>query len=1511
MSEAQESPSGRTRRQKSGKSACLLALQKLKQLKGSKHKYEIDELENVYEEVDEQEYSKTVIKRQNDDWIVDDGESGYIEDGREIFDDDLDESSIQHAMKHGNSGPRKKKKNITKSKKSIQDMIMLMPSNKKVNNTVEDDILGDLMSELKKEDTKKVSDSNDGRAKFCKTYCINNMSNQDVESKKKVTTSDNDICLSMDISNDSDNDEPMFGTLEKIDSKKKSININKTSNNDARPQSTSQEITNDVSDESQSLSIDKCSSVKEVSASQIIEDESLDISEYVGDLFEVDFENSSLNENEHLKGSVSTISKPENHTKTKSLTLCKDSDILEENSEIFNQIWNDDFGMQATNVEVSAENADVSIPFIKNSAGEQIFRFYWWDAYEDSFKQPGIVYLFGKVYVPSTKTYCSCCLTVKNIPRRIYLLPREFIKNSSDSEPRQTSIHDVYKEFNEFANKSGIKEFRSSQVSKYYAFEQEDTPKFSDYLEVRYSTNYPLIDSGYSGPAIEKIFGTTVKSLELLLIERNIKGPCWLDVKCAIPTGIQTSWCKLNITCMKMENISVSSESQNLAIPPMVIATLNVRVSAHAKSQQNEVVMVGILLHHKYNIDKERPKPPHLFKQSFCLITKPRDIPWPRQVQGVLSKIKYTTIIRCENEHDLLEELLKIIENVDPDLFIGYDCGFQFDVLLHRIFNLRVSNWSRIGKLKRSVHPIIKGKINIGQAMAGRPLCDIQISAKELNLKVRSYDLQSLCIAVLKQNENEYKELKPGECPLFYNTVEKMENLIKRTLMEASYILSITFELEILPLALQITSIAGNILSRTLSAGRAERNEYLLLHAFHLKNYITPDKQQGKLKKDIEGDNPRRKKAAYAGGLVLTAQKGFYDTLILLMDFNSLYPSIIQEYNLCFTTVPGAAYADYEDLEIPDSSLEPGVIPTEIRKLVESRVEIKKLMKAPNISSELKVQYNIRQMALKLTANSMYGCLGATHCRFYAKGLAALITSKGREILQDTKRMVEKLNYDVIYGDTDSIMIKTNILDYDEVFSIGKKIKQEVNKLYKKVELDIDGVFRYLLLLQKKKYAAVTMTKLPNGKIQLNQEHKGLDIVRRDWCQLACETGKRILNQLFSEQSNDTRVEEIFSILQTVSKSVRENQVPLSSLIVTKQLSKNPHEYPDRKQAHVSVALRLNKEGGRMWKVGDTISYIICEDGTDKSATERAYHIDEFKKKDNLKIDINYYLMNQILPVVLRICEPIEGIDDVLLARNLGLENVYKSKATVNEQNNFNAPILINEDRFKYCFPLKFNCKNEKCKAEVTLNGVTSLIAEGNRLSLGMCPNPECTMPPWKYLKAIQNELQLALRSLIDTYYESWLECENPLCSYRTKKLPLTFNAKYPKCPKCMDAFMHRVYSDMQLYNQICFYHHIFDINQPQYKSLLSNYSREVISAYETLRETTEKFLKCNAYSVINLGAIFTCKHSKYSKRSNNFIENDVSYEETPNTENLIIDESDDEFIINLSNKTFLMNTDT
>lgn len=103
---------------------------------------------------------------------------------------------------------------------------------------------------------------------------------------------------------------------------------------------------------------------------------------------------------------------------------------------------------------------------------------------------------------------------------------------------------------------------------------------------------------------------------------------------------------------------------------------------------------------------------------------------------------------------------------------------------------------------------------------------------------------------------------------------------------------------------------------------------------------------------------------------MLDPKVGLYDKLILVMDFNSLYPSIIQEFNICFTTV----------LSSSDNS-EPGILPIEIRKLVESRRQVKQLMEAPDLASDLKMRYNIRQMALKLTANSMYGCLGFSNSR--------------------------------------------------------------------------------------------------------------------------------------------------------------------------------------------------------------------------------------------------------------------------------------------------------------------------------------------------------------------------------------------------------------------------------------------------------------------------------------------------------------------------------------------------
>ena len=105
----------------------------------------------------------------------------------------------------------------------------------------------------------------------------------------------------------------------------------------------------------------------------------------------------------------------------------------------------------------------------------------------------------------------------------------------------------------------------------------------------------------------------------------------------------------------------------------------------------------------------------------------------------------------------------------------------------------------------------------------------------------------------------------------------------------------------------------------------------------------------------------------------------------------------------------------------------------------------------------------------------MYGCLGFSNSRFFAQPIAALVTSKGRETLQRSVDIAQNtVGLEVIYGDTDSIMINTRLndeKDLKKVKELGEKVKKEVNRQYRTLELEIDGIFRTMLLLKKKKYA--------------------------------------------------------------------------------------------------------------------------------------------------------------------------------------------------------------------------------------------------------------------------------------------------------------------------------------------------------------------------------------------------------------------------------------------------------
>ena len=226
-----------------------------------------------------------------------------------------------------------------------------------------------------------------------------------------------------------------------------------------------------------------------------------------------------------------------------------------------------------------------------------------------------------------------------------------------------------------------------------------------------------------------------------------------------------------------------------------------------------------------------------------------------------------------------------------------------------------------------------------------------------------------------------------------------------------------------------------------------------------------------------------------------------------------------------------------------------GILPKLIATLVSRRRQVKSLMKDKKATADELATWDIKQLALKLTANSMYGCLGYTQSRFYARPLAMLTTFKGREILRSTKDLAESTQLRVIYGDTDSVMINTNADSMEEALKMGNEFKRSVNERYKLLEIDIDNVFRRLLLHAKKKYAAINMIEI-DGKYVDKLEVKGLDMKRREYCALSKEVSSHLLNEILSGEDPELVAAKVHEYLRELSAKMREEKIPKPKYII-------------------------------------------------------------------------------------------------------------------------------------------------------------------------------------------------------------------------------------------------------------------------------------------------------------------------------------------------------------------------
>ena len=160
----------------------------------------------------------------------------------------------------------------------------------------------------------------------------------------------------------------------------------------------------------------------------------------------------------------------------------------------------------------------------------------------------------------------------------------------------------------------------------------------------------------------------------------------------------------------------------------------------------------------------------------------------------------------------------------------------------------------------------------------------------------------------------------------------------------------------------------------------------------------------------------------------------------------------------------------------------------------------------------------------------------------------------------------------------------------------------------------------------------------------------------------------------------------IHETLEKIAKDLKEGNIGLPDLAITKSLTKDPNDYPDKKSLpHVQVALRMNSKGGKKLRAGDTVAYVICDDGSQLAATQRAFHLEEVRENTSLKIDIHYYLAQQLHPVVSRLCDPLDGTDASRIAQCLGLDPEQYRRAIRHEMNQDEENNIKDEDRFRQC----------------------------------------------------------------------------------------------------------------------------------------------------------------------------------------------------------------------------------
>jgi len=653
------------------------------------------------------------------------------------------------------------------------------------------------------------------------------------------------------------------------------------------------------------------------------------------------------------------------------------------------------------------------------------------------------------------------------------------------------------------------------------------------------------------------------------------------------------------------------------------------------------------------------------FQIAVSLIQYGSDVPYDKTCfcyKKTDSNLDGCTIKSYDTEREMLMAFKGYLMEKDIDIITGWNIfGFDLEYIMKRAVMTKCDQtFYEMSKLKNHSCELVYKKLSSSALgdnalkilpMPGRFIFDLFHEVKK-GYKLDSYKLDNVSKLYLGDNKI---DMPPKE--MFARFVEEdpiklrevAEYCVKDTLLPHRLL----SKLSILVNLLEMAKATWVPLCYLVERGQQIKVFSLLTKKAREMGFMIPTISWGQYSAD-----------GYEGATVLDAQKGAYYTPITALDFEGLYPSIMMAHNLCYSSmvmdskyenIPGITYETFGFYKFAQDV--PSLLPSILLELKQFRKQAKKDM--AQSSGALKEMYNGKQLAYKVSMNSVYGFTGASKGMLPCVQIASTVTLKGRSMIDETKAYVEK-NFPgakVRYGDTDSVMIEFDVgnrtgkeaIEYS--WEIGERAAQECTKLFKAPNnLELEKVYCPYFLYSKKRYAAKLWTKGKDGNMNMDYiDVKGLQLVRRDNTPHMREVCKELLDVVL--ESSDTGPPKELALQRAIE--LIEGDVPNEKLILSQGLSDsykakgftvsiNSPDITDINQAHVQVVRKMReRQPGSEPQSGDRVPYILIDTGDPKAKAFEKSEDPKYAKDNNLKIDYNYYFINKFLNPVCDLIEPL------------------------------------------------------------------------------------------------------------------------------------------------------------------------------------------------------------------------------------------------------------------------------